>query len=185
MVQAVDAVSQLGEVVNNVRAVFDNVRPSSSTHFGLLDGSTAGYLGFAADFRPGLAMVSGNVASAEPDNWFLQMNSAVGYEAVASMDALNWVNSRNRNSLAGKYYLNLTPDGSLCAVAWEAHLWCRLVDGSMFEQQSQVQLRSLIQLVEYCHHVASQEAAEFRQQFGGRALTTSEQDMTNLYTMTN
>lgn len=183
--QTTDAAGQLAEVVGNVQTVFENIYPGSCTHFGLLDGSTAGYQGFGVDARPGLALVAGNVSSAEPSSWYLQINAAIGYEAPASMDVLNWVNSRNRNSLAGKYYLNLSPDGSLCAVAWEVHVWCRLIDGSIFEQASQVQLKSLIQLIEYCHHAASQEAGEFRQQFGGRALVASEQDMTNLYSMTN
>lgn len=82
------------------------------------------------------------------------------------MDVINWVNSRNRNSLAGKYYVALTLDGSTCAVAWETHIWRRLADSSIYQEQSLVKIRNFTQNMDFLGHVASQESQEFQKLLG-------------------
>lgn len=156
------AIIQMRDVVQSVRTVADNVFENRVAHFNLFDGVTDTQAGFGISTGPGLGMVLANVTDYDVDGWYLQFCGAISYGAPASIDIVNWVNSRNRNTLAGKYYVALSTDGTSCAVAWEAHLWCRLVDSSMFQQQTQVQLRNLIQIMEYLRYAASQEAPEFQ-----------------------
>jgi hypothetical protein len=173
------AVTELTRVVEVSRRVAESVHPGSLRPFPLMDlVPTMG--GFALSSGSGAAIVYADVTDAAPETWNLQISAAVAVDVPHGPRIGMWLNELNYRSVEGKYYYRVTADGQLSAVIWETLLWSPLLKQPGGEHGSRA-VRWLGQVLGRALAVSSDEAADFTERFGGRILSSTEQDLAVLF----
>lgn len=152
--------------------------PGSVFSFDLFE-FTAEMAGFVISADGGSALVMTDVTGNPTGPWAVQVGGGLALDVPDLAGPLNWVNTRNRASVHGRYFCALAEAQGLSAT-----VYVEFLHGVLFEYLRQGSMsRWLRALVGNVVESAVQEGREMVTTYGGRAFEPDDRDLMTLFTI--